>query len=421
VGKVARVSLRSGLRGRLALPGAIALAVLVAEGAVWVLRPHDVIDPAQVPESRFFTAAELDHVRDFAAGQRALGLGALAVQGALLGLLVVRPPRRAVRLAERGARGRPLVAAAIGGAALAVTLQLAPLPLNAIARQRSIDVGLATQDWAGWAEDVAKSAAIAAVGAGAGAAIFLALMRRFPRRWWIGGAAVTVTVAIVFAWLAPVVLEPLFNRFEKLPEGRTRSDLIALARRAGVKVDDVQVVDASRRTRAANAYVTGLGHTKRIVLYDTLLERFSPEQVRLVVAHELGHVKHRDVPRGILWVALVAPAGMYVVMLLTRRWSARAGTRPGTVASLPAFAAALALVAFSAMVISNQLSRRVEASADTFALEQTNEPEQFIAMQRRLTLANVSDPSPPQVLVWLFGTHPPAIDRIGAAAAYEQR
>jgi STE24 endopeptidase len=418
---VARVSVRAGLRGRLALPGAIALAVLVAEGAVWLLRPHDVIEPAQVPESRFFTAAELDRVRDFASGQRALGLASLAFQGALLGLLAARPPRRSVRLAERAARGRPLVTAAIGGAGLAVALQLAPLPLSAIARQRSIDVGLTTQDWGGWAEDVAKATAIAAIGAGAGAAIFLALMRRFPRRWWIGGAVVTVSVAIVFAWLAPVVLEPIFNRFEKLPEGRTRSDLIALARKAGVKVDDVQVVDASRRTRAANAYVTGIGHTKRIVLYDTLLERFSPDQVKLVVAHELGHVKHRDVPRGILWVALVAPAGMYVVMLLTRRWSARAGATPGSAASLPAFAVALALVAFAATVISNQLSRRVETSADTFALEQTGEPHQFISMQQRLTLANVSDPSPPEPLVWLFGTHPPAIDRIGAAVAYEHR
>jgi Zn-dependent protease with chaperone function len=417
---VAQVSQRAGLRGRLALPGAIVLAVLVAEGAVWLLRPDDVIDPAEVPESRYFTATQLEHVRDFAAGQRALGLGALALQGALLGLLVARPPRRSVRLVERAGRGRPLVAAAIGGAALAVTLRLAPLPLSAIARQRSIDVGLVTQDWAGWAEDVAKATAIAAAGAAAGAAIFLSLMRRFPRRWWIGGAIVTVTVAIVFTWLAPVVLEPLFNRFEKLPEGRTRSDLIALADRAGVKVDDVQVVDASRRTRAANAYVTGIGQTKRIVLYDTLLERFSPEQVEIVVAHELGHVKHRDVPRGILWVALVAPAGMYVVMLLTGRWSARAGARPGSTASLPAFAVALALVSFGATVISNQLSRRVEASADTFAIEQTRAPAQFISMQRRLTLANVSDPDPPQPLVWLFGTHPPAIDRIGTAVAYDR-
>jgi STE24 endopeptidase len=418
---VAQVSLRAGLRGRLALPGAIALAVVVAEGAVWLLRPHDVIDSMQVPESRFFTPAELERVRDFASGQRVLGLAALAVQGALLGLLVARPPRRSIRRLERAGRGRPLVTAALGGAALAITFQLAPLPLSAIARQRSIDVGLTTQDWGGWAEDVAKATAIAAVGAAVGAAIFMAIMRRFPRRWWIGGAVVAVTIAIVFAWLAPVVLEPLFNDFKKLPEGRTRSDLIALADRAGVKVDDVQVVDASRRTRAANAYVTGIGHTKRIVLYDTLLERFTPAEVKLVVAHELGHVKHRDVPRGILWVALVAPAGMYVVMLLTKRWSARAGATPGSAASLPALAVALALVSFGGTVISNQLSRRVEASADTFALEQTREPDQFISMQRRLTLANVSDPNPPEPLVWLFGTHPPVIERIGMAVAYERR
>jgi STE24 endopeptidase len=404
---------------RLRLPAAIAGAVLIAETAVWLLRPDDVLDPADVPESRFFSADQLEQARDYASGQRALGLGALAVQGGLLALLVARPPRRAVRLAERASRGSQLAAGAIAGAALATALRLAPLPLRAIARQRALDVGLATQSWGSWGVDVVKGTAITALLAGAGAALFLALMRRFPRRWWLGGAAATVAISVVFSWLAPVVLAPLFNRFEELPEGRTRSDLIELARRAGVDVGDVKVVDASRRTRAANAYVTGLGGTKRVVLYDTLLERFSPAQVKLVVAHELGHVKDRDVPRGILWVVIAAPAGMLVVMLLTERWSARAGATPGSVGSLPAFGLALALVVFGATVISNQLSRRVEARADQFALEQTNEPRAFISMQRRLTVANKSDPSPPRALVELFGSHPSTIDRIGMAVAYE--
>jgi STE24 endopeptidase len=111
---------------------------------------------------------------------------------------------------------------------------------------------------------------------------------------------------------------------------------------------------------------------------------------------------------------------MYLVMCLTKRWSSRAGTVPGTAASLPAFALALALVTFGATVISNQLSRSVEARADAFSLELTREPRQFIAMERRLALVNLSDPSPPRALRWLFGTHPSTIERIGAGVAFER-
>jgi STE24 endopeptidase len=404
---------------RASLPAAVVGAVLVAEVAVWLLRPGGVIPPTDVPASRYFSPGELERARDFSSGQRLLGLGALAAEGAVLAFLVVRPPRRAVRLAERAASGRPLVAGALVGAGLVTLVRVVPLPLEAVARKRAVDVGLVTQSWGGWAWDLVRAAGIGAVLAAAGAALFLALMRRFPRRWWMGAAVAVVAIEVLFVWLAPVVLAPIFNRYRELPPGKARSDVLELARRADVDVGQVLVVDASRRTSAANAYVTGIGHTKRVVLYDTLLERFSPAQVRLVVAHELGHVKNRDVPRGLLWVALVAPAGMLVAQLLTDRFSA-AGTRAGDPGSLPAFALALAVVTFGGTVIGNQLSRRVEAKADTYALEATAEPRAFIEMEHRLAVSNVSDPDPPKPFVWLFGTHPPTVERIGAAVTYER-
>jgi Zn-dependent protease with chaperone function len=408
-------------RKRLGLPLAVVGALLAAEAAVWLLRPDGSIDPAAVSESQYFSAAQLERARDFASGQRLLGLGALAVEGAVLAFAVARPPRRAVSVAGRAARGHDLAAGALLGAGLVAAVELAPLPLRAIARQRSLDAGLATQSWEGWAWDVAKGLGIGVLLVGAGAALFLALMRRYGRRWWLGGAAAVLAIEVLLVWLGPVVLAPIFNRYSELPPGRTRSDVIALAREADVDVGDVLVVDASRRTRGANAFVTGLGHTKRVVLYDTLIERFTPEQVRLVVAHELGHVHNRDLLRGMLWVALATPGGMYLVTLLTARWSARAGTTPGAPASLPAVALALVLVAFGGTVISNQLSRSVEARADAFSLELTHEPRQFIAMERRLALVNLSDPDPPAALRWLFGTHPSTIERIGAGVAFERR
>ena len=134
-------------------------------------------------------------------------------------------------------------------------------------------------------------------------------MRRFGRDWWAPGAAAVAGFALVFTYLGPVVLDPVFNKFTPLPAGATRDDVLELARKAGVDVGEVYEVDASRRTTAANAYVTGIGHTKRVVLYDTLLKDFTPAETRLVVAHELGHVRYRDVPHGLLWLALVAPFG----------------------------------------------------------------------------------------------------------------
>jgi STE24 endopeptidase len=405
-------------RRRFGLPVAVTGAALAAQAAVWLLRPKRAIEPAPVPESRYFTEAELERARVFARGQRLIGLGATALEGTVLVVLVVRPPQRGVGLAERATRGRPLAASALVGAALIVVVEVVQLPLRAIARQRAIDVGLATQPWRGWAADTTKGLAIGAGFAAAGAALFASLVRRFPRLWWLAVAGAVPVIEMLFAWLAPVVLAPIFNRFSELPQGQTREHVLALAEQAGVDVGRVFIVDASRRTSGTNAFVTGLGRTKRVVLYDTLLERFTPAQVQLVVAHELAHVKNRDLWRAMLWVALVAPAGMYAVMGLTGRLAHSANATPGSPGYLPPLALSLALVGLGGVVISNQLSRRIEARADAFALELTGESLQFIAMERQLALTNVADPDPPRALAWLAATHPSTIQRIGAAIAF---
>src|SRR5919204_4052882 len=207
----------------------------------------------------------------------------------------------------------------------------------------------------------------------------------------VGFAAATL-------YLGPVVLDPVFNRFTPLPEGRARDDVLDLARRAGVDVGEVYEVDASRRTTAANAYVNGLGRTKRAVLYDTLLERFTRDEVRLVVAHELGHVRYRDVTNGLLWLALVAPFGLFAVKRLTEALGR--GAEPGP-AVLPALAISSALVAGTLGVVSNQLSRRVEQRADSFSLKLTRAPDPFIAFEKRIAIQNVADPDPPGWLTWV--------------------
>jgi Zn-dependent protease with chaperone function len=248
------------------------------------------------------------------------------------------------------------------------------------------------------------------------------LIRRFRRNWWAPMAGCAVVLGVVTLWLFPVVIDPLFNSFEGLPEGRLRSDTLALAREAGVDVGEVYRVDASRRTTSANAYVGGLGHTKRVVLFDNLIEGFPPEQVRSVVAHELGHQRHRDIWRGIAWLALVAPAGTFLAQRLAERLGrgvglAAEGPRPGPVA-LPALALSLALVSVGLGSASNVLSRQVEARADAFSLRLTDDPAAFIALERRLALVNVSEPDPPRLLHALFGTHPTTVERIGIGESW---
>jgi STE24 endopeptidase len=391
---------------------AVVAAFVVAEAAVLLLRPRDgVIAPAPVDPGSYFTPDEIDRARDYRHGQLVIFGTSLVMEAAVLVWLVRRPPARL-----RDAR-RPVLMAAGAGAALAVGLAAAQLPLSAIAHQRSVDVGLSTQGWGEWLGDVGKAAGVGAVFAGVGGAAAIALMRRFPRSWWAPGSVVVVGFAAATLYLSPVVLDPIFNKFTALPEGRTRADVLELAREAGVDVGEVYEVDASRRTTGSNAYVTGLGHTKRVVLYDNLLKDFTRDEVRLVVAHELGHVHYRDVPRGLLYVALVAPFGLLAAAAMTRRL-APDEPRPGP-AALPALALSVAVVSVGVTTIANQLSRRIEARADSYSLRLTGAPEPFIGFERGIALRNVADPDPPEWLTFLLATHPPTVDRIGIAKSFE--
>ena len=204
------------------------------------------------------------------------------------------------------------------------------------------------------------------------------------------------------------MLDPLFNKFTPLEEGRLRSEVLDLARRAGVDVGQVYEIDASRRTTAANAYVTGIGHTKRVVLYDNLLKDFTPAETRLVVAHELGHVTHDDVPRGLLYLAIVAPFGMFAVARLGERLAGREAI--GTAAALPGVLLAVAIVAPALTVVSNQLSRNVERSADAFALQLDARPEDADRLPAPHRGQERLRPRPAEVGD-LPARHPPADDR----------
>jgi STE24 endopeptidase len=401
------------------LPLAILIAVTAAGAATLLLRPrHGLVDPASVSVEEYFSPAEVERAEDFRGTQRLLGLGGLALGTATLALVAARPPRRLLARLER----RPVLGGAAAGAGLSLVLVAVGLPLAAVAHERAHDVGLSTQSWGPWLADVGRSAAVDAGFAAVGGALALALVRRFRRRWWIPGTGVVVAFGVITIWLFPVVIDPLFNRFDKLPPGPLRADVLELAERADVDVGEVYRIDASRRTTGANAYVIGLGHTKRVVLYDNLIDDFPREQLLQVVAHELGHQHHRDLLRGLLWFAIVAPAGTLLVQRLAERFGRGAGlgdpgARPGP-AALPAIALAVALVTLCLGSASNVMSRAVEARADAFSIDLTRDPAAHIALERGLAVRNVSDPDPPALLHLLFGTHPTTLERIGIGESW---
>src|SRR4051812_11648747 len=394
---------------RLRLPAALAATLLVAEAAVLLLRPRERFAVAQAEPRDYFSADELARAKRFRSGQLAIFGAQTALELAILVAAAARAPR---------AGRRPVAAGAAAAAGLTLATTAAALPLRAVSRQRSKDVGLVTQSWGGWAVDVAKATAIATAFTAAGGAALTAGMRRFGPAWWAPGAALAAGVAVVFSYLGPVVLDPVFNRFTPLPEGPLRADVLELARRAGVDVGEVYEVDASRRTTAANAYVNGLGRTKRVVLYDTLMRDFTRDEVRLVVAHELGHVRHDDVRRLLTFLAILAPAGTLAAALVAD--ALQPDGEPAGPRTLPALALAAMLVGTPVTAVANRLSRRIEARTDAFALRLTDAPEPFIGFEQRITVKNVAEPDPPAWAELLFGTHPSTLQRIGAAVAFRE-
>lgn len=388
---------------------ALLATALAAGAATVVLRPRSgLIEPAAIELTAYFSPAELGRAADFRDLQRVLSLAGVALSGVTLAVLARRPPRR-------------LRNGAAAGAGVSLILVVVGLPLAVWRHERAVDAGLSTQSIGPWLSDVAKSAGIGAVFAALGGALVIWLIRRLPGRWWIPSAGVVVAFAVLTLYLSPVLIDPVFNKFEPLPNGALRSDVLRLADRAGVDVGEVYRVDASRRTTAVNAYVGGLGHTKRVVLYDNLIEDFPPAQVRSVVAHELGHVVNDDIPKGILWIAIVAPAGMLLVQRLAEWFAGEEvlgeGARPDGRA-VPAVALALALVSFALTSAGNAVSRPVEARADAFALQTTRDPKAFIELERGLAIRNLSDPDPPKLLHELFGTHPTTRERLGFGEAF---
>ena len=279
--------------------------------------------------------------------------------------------------------------------------------------------GLSTQDVGGWLADVARSLLVGAVTSAIAAVAFFGLVRWQPRSWWLWGWAAfsLLTAVLVFLW--PIVIAPLFNKFTPLEDRALATKIESLAAAAHVDVDEVLVADASRRSTAENAYVAGLGSTKRMVLYDTLLDAGGERQTLFVAAHELGHAKENHVLKGVAASSVGLLAGFGALALLSHRpaiWSWAGATGVDDLRALPLLLLFATLASIVVMPAANALSRSFEARADDIGVGLTHDPDAAIRSFRRLAFSNLADLSPPAPVVWLFYSHPPIPDRIRAVA-----
>jgi STE24 endopeptidase len=263
--------------------------------------------------------------------------------------------------------------------------------------------GFSTQSRGSWAADRVKGFAVAYVLTAGALTALLWSVRTFPS-WWplvasLGAAALT----LLLTFAAPLVFEPLFNRFRPLEDVELSTALRSLAERAGVPVRDVLVSDASRRTRKHNAYVSGLGSTRRVVLFDTLLETASRVELEAVVAHELGHRRHRDVAKG----TLLAMAGAVLAVLVA--WPLDPTPR-----RIPVLLLAWGLLELASLPFFSAFSRRLERRADRFAIAVTGDHTGLRSAFENLARSNLSDVDPPKLAYFFLFSHPTPAERIAA-------
>jgi STE24 endopeptidase len=277
--------------------------------------------------------------------------------------------------------------------------------------------GFSTQSLSGWASDRAKGVAIGLVLTALPMLSLIAAVRVFPSWWPLVAAAGAALLLFVLSFLAPVVLEPVFNRFSPLRDEALARELRELAERAGVPVRDVLVADASRRTRKHNAYVSGLGKTRRVVLWDTLLDRGEPGELRLVVAHELGHRRFRHVA---IWTAItmVGTAAFVAGLWALFRWdgllAAIGADGPGDPRVIPFVLLSGTVAELVVQPFALALSRRWERDADRFSLDLTRDADAYEQTHRNLALSNLGDLEPPKAAYLFFFSHPTTPERLAA-------
>jgi STE24 endopeptidase len=278
--------------------------------------------------------------------------------------------------------------------------------------------GQSNQTFKDWVIDQLKGLAIGApLGLLLLELLYLAL-RVTGDLWWLWAAAGMLVFTVLLSNLAPILIMPLFNKYVPLGEEHKElaERLLALARRANTRVRGVFKFDMSKRTKSANAALTGIGNTRRIVLGDTLINEFSTDEIETVLAHELGHHVHRDIPLLITFGAVSTTLSLYLASLALDWATVYFGfSGPADIAAFPALSLIFGAYGLVTMPISNAVSRWREKMADDYALQATGKNEAFVSAFTRLANQNLGEIDPEKWVVFMFYSHPPLGERIEKA------
>jgi len=282
--------------------------------------------------------------------------------------------------------------------------------------------GISTMTLKSWLGDLFKGLVLGLVFEGLVVELVYALLAAQPQIWWLEVAVVLLFFSVIMANLAPVLLFPIFYKFRPMPEGELTQRLLALAERAKTRVRGVFTMQMSSKTTAANAALMGLGNTRRIVVGDTMLDRYTPDEIEVVLAHELGHHVHRDIWKLIISQSMLMLVGLYLVNVVLH-WAVTAQHYQGLAdaATLPLLMALTAAFGLIVMPISNGYSRYVEYQADEYALQSTHKIEPFKSAMTRLANQNLAEVEPSPVIEFLFHDHPSISKRLKHADEFAAR
>ncbi|MBE3581163.1 MAG: M48 family metallopeptidase [Thermoanaerobacteraceae bacterium] len=377
--------------------------------------------PAPVPAlvGQYFSPAELERARRYQQTVRLLGLAAYLTKAGLLWWLWWSGQGASMaRLVLKWSGHRYCLALALFFGGIWLLLRLAELPFTFssgfVVQHRW---GFSTQGLLSWWLDYLKGSGLDLLFSGIGTLLLFWSTARWPTGWWAAAGLFLAAWMVIETMLWPVFVAPLFNRFEPVADGPIKDMVVRLAGRAGMEVEEVLVMDASRRTTKANAYFAGLGGTKRIVLYDTLLKNYPPEEIEAVVAHEIAHWARGHIVRSLVWGIAGGFAlfgALYAVLRISAPGEALRGGpyAPHILIIIWLF---FHLLSFLALPVQNSLSRQLEREADRVALELTGNIPAMVQLHVDLARCNLQDVAPAPFVEWLTYSHPAPWRRIEAA------
>jgi len=283
--------------------------------------------------------------------------------------------------------------------------------------------GLSTMTLPAWLTDLFKGLVLSLILEALAVEVIYVLLATQPQTWWLWTALILLFFTVIMANLAPVLILPIFYKFTPLPEGELTRRLLALAERAHTRVRGVFSMQMSRKTTAANAALMGLGNTRRIVLGDTMLDRYTPDEIEVVLAHELGHHVHHDLWKLIISQSILTLGGLYLVNLALH-WAVDTQhyyLRLADPATMPFLLLVTAIFGLVVMPISNGLSRAVEYQADEYALQSTKMVGAFKSAMTRLANQNLADIEQSPLIEFLFHDHPAISKRLKHADSFARR